>query len=806
MDKYLDTALGMANGVLRPLSGARVYVRTSAGAVASIYSDADGNNAESNPLTTDTAGKYEFYADDGVYTITITKTGFTTTVLTDVTVGGGEDAAVIEGIVNRDGDYVTVLRSDADNLAAMPPANQILDRSLQTGQDTVRFVNISANYTLTNADLRDPTLVLANSASPITVFLPANSSVSARAGIPVDIVQMGTGAVTLQGASGVTVHSAGSPTTRTRYAEIRATKLGTNTWLASLQVLASGGPVLISPPTLAGTGISGDTLTLTAGTYNPDGTHTRQWRRVNLSTGAITNIGAGATTYAAVAGDVGSGVDCVETVTDSAGATTQGVSNRITIVAAASKPVNTAAPFIVAGSSNVEGGTVTVNAGSWSNSPTGYKYQRKLDGVNSGTVTDQAGATLAYTIQSGEAGKVLSWSITAYNGSGDADAAASSPNWSVSGAAPQFTVNPEITYSATTAGSVMTCSAGTVNTAATITYTWGFLDPTGPWTGNLQPLQTNSTYTTITDDIGSQLWCDVTATNAAGFVTVRAIGPTITAAVTPPPPPPPPPPSSSAGPRISTFTPSAPITATSGQVISGLSFTGSGVMITIPQNVTGVLIEDCDISTSGNSCILNQGTDTTIRFCNIHDSPRGILTNTGTGTTIEYCTFDNFSTGTQFEGHAIETDYSIGPTVIRFNEFTGSNYASDVVSHFQTSRVTFTDNVFDVQIDEPSGAAFTIGDGLDPNNPGQDNYIARNVVTQSGGVPAGVFGSNGNTILEYNCFKAGIQAYNYNNNNFIGVTVRKNVINIGASFVPNTAVIAGWATNVDGTNCALMPA
>jgi hypothetical protein len=128
-----------------------------------------------------------------------------------------------------------------------------------------------------------------------------------------------------------------------------------------------------------------------------------------------------------------------------------------------------------------------------------------------------------------------------------------------------------------------------------------------------------------------------------------------------------------------------------------------------------------------------------------------------------------------------------------------------VVSHFQTSRVTFINNTFNVQIDEPSGAAFTIGDGLDPNNPGRDNYVAYNTVTQSGGVPAGVFGSEANTVLEYNCFKMGIQAYNYNGNLFVGVTVRKNVINMSQSFVPDTSVIAEWATNVDGTNCSLMP-
>ncbi len=132
------------------------------------------------------------------------------------------------------------------------------------------------------------------------------------------------------------------------------------------------------------------------------------------------------------------------------------------------------------------------------------------------------------------------------------------------------------------------------------------------------------------------------------------------------------------------------------------------------------------------------------------------------------------------------------------------------MSNFQSSNITFTDNEFDVQIDEPSSAAFTIGDALDQSSPGSNNYVARNTVLQSGGVPAGVFGSNGNTVLEFNCFTAGIQAYNYNGNNFVGVVVRKNVINMGASYTPMPASAYGgdaaWASNIDGTNCALVPA
>jgi len=35
--------------------------------------------------------------------------------------------------------------------------------------------------------------------------------------------------------------------------------------------------------------------------------------------------------------------------------------------------------------------------------------------------------------------------------------------------------------------------------------------------------------------------------------------------------------------------------------------------------------------------------------------------------------------------------------------------------------------------------------------------------------------------------------------------VRNNVINMGASFVPDTSVISGWSTNINSTNCALTP-
>jgi hypothetical protein len=697
--------------------------------------------------------------------------------------------------------------------------NRAIDRINHIGMDAVRVITVSANYTLLAADLLNPTLVLVNSASPITIFWPANATTNSKAGTEVKVMQYGAGSVTISGAPGVNIRSAGLPTSKGLNSFLYCYKTLVNEIAVHTDLISSGGPSLVTNPTIAGTGITGATMTLTPGTYSPDGTHTRQWRRVNVTTGAITNIGAGALTYVLVIGDEGSGIDCVETVTDTAGLSTQGISNRVVATPAAAKPVNTVAPFFVAGSSSVTGGTLTVNAGTWTNSPTGYKFQRKLNGTNSGGVTNQAGATLAYTLLSTDEGGNISYNVIAYNGSGDTVVSANSPNWSVSGVAPYFTVNPQITYSTTTDGSVLTCGSGTTNVSATITRVWGFLDATGPWTGNINPLQTGTTYTTTTDDIGSQIWCDVTASNAYGSVTSRALGPTITASVPAPPPPPTPPPAGNVAgvrPGVVLTNRSSQWVAQSGDVIRNLKFNGAiASQVLINQNVTGVLIEDCEFTGGTNAAVLNQGTNTTIRFCYFHDANRGIVTDTGRTTSITYCDFYNLI-GSSMSSAAIETDNTAGPTVISYNTFRGT-YNGDAVSNYSTSRVTMSYNTWDVTITEPSGAAFTIGDSTNnppnPIIPGRDYYVAHNTIHQTGGVPAGVFGSDGNTILEYNCFAGGIQLRDYppvaegGPAPFLGVTVRYNVIDVSVSYIPQVGMgnVAQWDTNIDSTNCALVP-
>jgi hypothetical protein len=84
-------------------------------------------------------------------------------------------------------------------------------------------------------------------------------------------------------------------------------------------------------PAITGTARVGFTLTTTNGTWNGStgATYTRQWKRGSV------NVGAGATTYVPVVGDIGSPITCVVTATMPNGAVVQQVSNATANVIAA---------------------------------------------------------------------------------------------------------------------------------------------------------------------------------------------------------------------------------------------------------------------------------------------------------------------------------------------------------------------------------------------------------------------------------------------------------------------------------------
>jgi hypothetical protein len=80
MQKYQKSVVSFFGGAT-PLVGASVTV-TQSGINSTIYSD-NGITVTANPLTTDTNGYFYFYAADGRYDITVTKTGVPTVYITD---------------------------------------------------------------------------------------------------------------------------------------------------------------------------------------------------------------------------------------------------------------------------------------------------------------------------------------------------------------------------------------------------------------------------------------------------------------------------------------------------------------------------------------------------------------------------------------------------------------------------------------------------------------------------------------------------------------------------------------------------
>lgn len=78
-------------------------------------------------------------------------------------------------------------------------------------------------------------------------------------------------------------------------------------------------PINSVAPAITGDLTEGDTLTVTDGTWSASPTYARQWKRADTVDGVGTNIGAGATTYVLVAGDVGKYIYCDVTATNANG-------------------------------------------------------------------------------------------------------------------------------------------------------------------------------------------------------------------------------------------------------------------------------------------------------------------------------------------------------------------------------------------------------------------------------------------------------------------------------------------------------
>jgi hypothetical protein len=295
-------------------------------------------------------------------------------------------------------------------------------------------------------------------------------------------------------------------------------------------------PSNVSPPTISGTAVTGETLTASTGSWTgtPPISYAFAWERCDASgagCGAI--AGETAQTYVVAAGDLGFTLRVLVTATNAEGSASA-ESAQTAVVSAPTVPVNTAEP-VVSGSP-VEGATLTTTTGTWNGTSITYAYQWVRcdadgglpDGSNCPSIS---GATSSgYTLTGDDIGRRLRVQVTASNSAGSATAA-SNPTATVTQSTttgpPQNTVEPSITGTPTQ-GLTLFASIGTWSGATPITYAYQWLrcgaDGGLSDGSNCTSISdaTSSSHVLTSNDVGQRLRVRITASNSLGVQTVAS--------------------------------------------------------------------------------------------------------------------------------------------------------------------------------------------------------------------------------------------------------------------------------------------
>ncbi len=279
--------------------------------------------------------------------------------------------------------------------------------------------------------------------------------------------------------------------------------------------VVSAVPVNITPPTISGRPVEGETLREEHGGWtNEPSSYEYQWERcLNSGSGCVPIEGATEQTYELTSADVGHTLVVVETA-NNAGGPSEPQASTPTAVISPPVPVNTGPPKI-SGTARV-GATLTEEHGSWTNEPSSYEYQwERCNALGLGCLPIEGATHQTYEPTAADLGSTLVVKETASNGAGPGTPAASNPIGPVTVPPPVNTGLPKITGAPETGQTLLLSHGSWTNSPTEYRDQWLRCNASGE---GCTPIHDaiNVSYAAAAEDLGHTLRVQETATNGGG--------------------------------------------------------------------------------------------------------------------------------------------------------------------------------------------------------------------------------------------------------------------------------------------------
>jgi Concanavalin A-like lectin/glucanases superfamily len=305
---------------------------------------------------------------------------------------------------------------------------------------------------------------------------------------------------------------------------------GTATTPATARVEAAA-PVNTTLPSISGQAKDGQLLSVGNGAWEgtPPLSYSYQWE-VCTPERCKKLTGATGSTYRVIGSEIGETLRAAVTAGNAAGSKLAKSAPTATITAGA--PVSTSPPTI-SGEAK-DGKTLTGSLGTWAGTAPisfGYQWQR-CDGSGAGCANVSGATSTSYALSTSDVGHAMRFVLTGTNAQSSTPAS-SDATPAVAAIPPANTTPPSISGTPED-GHALTANAGSWSGSPSISYTyqWQRCDSAGGACGDISGA-TESGYTAGHADVGSTLRVEVTATNAAGPVSVGSDATSPVAALAP---------------------------------------------------------------------------------------------------------------------------------------------------------------------------------------------------------------------------------------------------------------------------------